>query len=219
MGHIVKQQEAQWAAAREKLRTLFQDEIRGKLGEAASQEDVDKAVDTQLADVPDEKLHEHLAAIFRQRLNNEIQEILKDVTDEPTRAKLGEVLQQPTYEEARAKLDEVLRDLSDADLATRLRNLPKELLDDQLTVSYILATEPSTRRYGRVTEIHRTPKFRGDEGNTVLIKVAIDKSELPDLRPGAGVTAKVDCGKRSLGYVLFQDVIAFIQSRILFKYF
>ena len=53
----------------------------------------------------------------------------------------------------------------------------------------------------------------------MLIKVAIDKSELPDLRPGAGVTAKVYCGRRPLGYVLLQDVIAFIQSRILFRYF
>jgi hypothetical protein len=91
--------------------------------------------------------------------------------------------------------------------------------DDRLEVSYILATEPGTTRYGRVEEIHRSAEVRGDEGNTVLIKVAIDKSELPQLRPGSTVTAKVSCGRRPLGYVLLHDVIAFVQSRILFRYF
>ncbi len=38
-----------------------------------------------------------------------------------------------------------------------------------------------------------------------------------DLRPGATVTAKVYCGRRSLGYVWFHDLLAFVQSRILFR--
>jgi multidrug efflux pump subunit AcrA (membrane-fusion protein) len=91
--------------------------------------------------------------------------------------------------------------------------------DKPLEVTYILATEPGTIRHGTVKEIHRSAEVRGEEGNTVLIKVAIDKSELPDLRPGATVTAQVYCGRRSLGYVLLHDVIAFVQSRILFRYF
>jgi hypothetical protein len=33
------------------------------------------------------------------------------------------------------------------------------------------------------------------------------------------VTAQVFCGYRPLGYVLLHDVIAFVQSRILFRYF
>ena len=97
--------------------------------------------------------------------------------------------------------------------------MPQEEWNDRLEVSYILATEPGTTHYGTVKEIHRSAEVHGDEGNTVLIKVAIDKSELPDLRPGATVTAKVYCGRRPLGYVLLHDVIAFIQSRILFRYF
>jgi hypothetical protein len=219
IGHIVAEQEKKYDAAREKLRTLLREETRAKLGEAASDEDVEKAVDIALAGVPDEKLHDQILGIFRQRLDNELQQILKDVTDEPMRAKLGEVLRQPTYDEARAKLKEILPDVADGELAARLRSLPNEESDDQLKVSYILATEPGTTHYGTVVEIHRSAEIRGDEGNTVLVKVAIDKSELPDLRPGAGVTAKVYCGRRALGFVLFQDVIAFIQSRILFRYF
>lgn len=53
----------------------------------------------------------------------------------------------------------------------------------------------------------------------MLIKVAIDKRELPDPRPGATVTAKIYCGRRPLGYVYLHDLIAFIQSRIIFRYF
>jgi multidrug efflux pump subunit AcrA (membrane-fusion protein) len=95
----------------------------------------------------------------------------------------------------------------------------QEATSEPLEVSYILATEPGTTHYGTVREIHRSAEVRGDEGNTVLIKVAINKADLPDLRPGATVTAQVSCGRRSLGYVLLHDVIAFVQSRIIFRYF
>ena len=107
----------------------------------------------------------------------------------------------------------------DSGLYAKLKELPVEEVEDQLPVTYILATEPGKPHYGIVKEIHRSAEVRGDEGNTVLIKVAIDKADLPDLRPGATVTAQVFCGYRPLGYVLLHDVIAFIQSRILFRYF
>jgi hypothetical protein len=131
------------------------------------------------------------------------------------------VLREKSYEAAHAKLQEILPEVEakDSQLGARLRGLPLEELNDRLEVTYILATEPGTTHYGTVREIHRSAEVRGDEGNTVLIKVAIDKSQLPDLRPGAAVTAQVYCGRRSLGYVLLHDVIAFIQSRILFRYF
>jgi hypothetical protein len=56
----------------------------------------------------------------------------------------------------------------------------------------------------------------GDEGNSVLIRVAIDKHQLPELRSGTTVTAKVNCGRRSIGYVVFHEMLETIQSRILF---
>ena len=60
----------------------------------------------------------------------------------------------------------------------------------------------------------------GEEGNVVTIKVQLEKDghDLTDVRPGAGVTAKVNCGTASLGYVWFHDVIAFVQSKILFRF-
>ena len=152
--------------------------------------------------------------------------IVEEVSDEGLRAKLGEVLHAETYDEARLKLDDLLRQAGDgqeaidADLMARLKALPNEKAPDtRMKVTYILATEPGTTREGEIIEIHRSAEIRGDEGNTVLIKVAIDKAELRQLRPGATVTAKVYCGRRTLGYVLLYDLIAFVKSRILFRYF
>ena len=51
-------------------------------------------------------------------------------------------------------------------------------------VSFILATEPSRTLHGRIVEIHKGAEVHGEEGNTVLIKVAIDKDQLTDPRPG-----------------------------------
>jgi multidrug resistance efflux pump len=80
----------------------------------------------------------------------------------------------------------------------------------ELTVDYILATDPGTRHHGDV---------RGEAGNTVLVRVTIDpeRHEKEELGAGATVTARIACGKRPLGYVWFHDVIAFVQSQILFR--
>jgi hypothetical protein len=88
-----------------------------------------------------------------------------------------------------------------------------------LTVDYILATDPGTRHHGTVKEIHEQAEVRGEEGNTVLVRITIDPSrhEKEELGAGATVTARIACGKRSLGYVWFHDVLAFIQSQVLFR--
>lgn len=90
-------------------------------------------------------------------------------------------------------------------------------LGPDLRVTYILASEPGTKRVGQVKEIQESAEVRGEEGSTVLIKVKVDKDELPPLRPGTNITAKVYCGRRAIGYVWFHDLVAFIQSRVLFR--
>jgi hypothetical protein len=105
-----------------------------------------------------------------------------------------------------------------AELYKKRRDQPGSGLPPDLTVKFILATDPGLTFEGVVKEIHQRAEVRGDEGNTVLVKVAIDKNELPQLRPGATVIAKVHCGRRSIGYAWFHDVIEFVQSRILFRF-
>jgi multidrug efflux pump subunit AcrA (membrane-fusion protein) len=88
-----------------------------------------------------------------------------------------------------------------------------------LVVDYILATDPGTRHYGVVKEIHEQAEVRGEEGNTVLVRVTIDpeRHEKEELGAGASVTARIACGQRPLGYVWFHDVLSFIQTQILFR--
>ncbi len=90
---------------------------------------------------------------------------------------------------------------------------------EPLAVEYIMATDPGESREGKVVRIQSAAEVRGQEGNTVLIRVSPDRSQLEnvELRPGATVTAKIHCGRRSLGYVWFHDVIAFVNSKILFR--
>ena len=94
--------------------------------------------------------------------------------------------------------------------------------NEPLPVSYILATEPGTTLKGTVKEIMPTAEImEKDEGNVVVIKVAINKEDIKqdNLRAGATVTGKVHCGRRSLGYVWFHDLLAFIQAKVLFRFF
>ncbi len=93
----------------------------------------------------------------------------------------------------------------------------KELGKKDLEVSYILHNTPSDRHQGTITDVHLSAEVRGDEGNTVLIHVSIDKNDIGELNQGAGVYANVLCGTRCVGFVWFHDVIEFIQSRILFR--
>ena len=109
--------------------------------------------------------------------------------------------------------------------------------NDDLKVEFVLATDPDKTFEGIVTEVGERAEVKGDEGSTVLIRVAINKDDIlkeimdavPSgaegnekkriyLRPGAGVSAKVACGYRSVGYVMLCDAIAYFQKNILFRF-
>jgi multidrug efflux pump subunit AcrA (membrane-fusion protein) len=93
-------------------------------------------------------------------------------------------------------------------------------LGEKLSVSYIAATDPGATHQGTVKEVARTAEVRGEEGNTVLVRVAIDKQDLKtEPRPGATVTGKIYVGRASIGYVWFHDLISFVQRKILFPFF
>ena len=100
--------------------------------------------------------------------------------------------------------------------------------DLPLRVEFVLATKPAQKYYGTVTEIHDRAEVRSASDNakatslnTVSIKAAIDNLESlrSDLYPGAECSAKINCGKRPLGYVLFYEVIVYVQKNILFRWF
>jgi hypothetical protein len=90
-----------------------------------------------------------------------------------------------------------------------------------LPVEFILATHPADKLQGVVEAIESSAEVRGDEGNTVLIKVKLDQEMLrktfPEPKIGAGVTAKVNCGQRSFAFVWLHDLVDFVRAKILFR--
>ncbi|MFO0905963.1 MAG: HlyD family efflux transporter periplasmic adaptor subunit [Pirellulales bacterium] len=93
------------------------------------------------------------------------------------------------------------------------------LKTQDLNVTYRLATEPGTTRRGKVKAIHPTTHIHEQEGQTVRIKVELDKSDLPkDLRPGASVIAQVEAGSASIAYSKLHEALEFVQT-LWFKLF
>ena len=74
--------------------------------------------------------------------------------------------------------------------------------------------EVAARR--RQDDLERRQEVRGEDGNTILLRVAVNKDELPHLHDQTTVTAKLYCGRRSLGFVWFCDLIETVQGKVLF---
>jgi hypothetical protein len=91
----------------------------------------------------------------------------------------------------------------------------------KLPVQFILATHPGDKLEGWIEKIDPSAEVRGEDGNTVLMRVGFDQATLretfPEPKIGAGVTAKVYCGRRSFAYVWLHDLVDFIRAKILFR--
>lgn len=90
--------------------------------------------------------------------------------------------------------------------------------EEDLKVTFVLASQPNQKYEGTLVSIDQKADVRGDKGNTILLRIAFDKTELdPDLLLyGTKVTARIYCGRRSLGYVLFREVYETIQRNVFF---
>ncbi len=90
--------------------------------------------------------------------------------------------------------------------------------DEPLTATFTLASYPGQTFQGQVVKIDSQLDVYSDDGNAVLIRVAFDKADVPAelLRSGTRVTAKFHCGQRSIGYVLFHELIETVQSKVFF---
>lgn len=83
--------------------------------------------------------------------------------------------------------------------------------DEKLRVEYVLATAVETSHEGHVTLISNRSNQSPEEGTIVEVHAAINKEDLGNRNIGADVTAKIHCGKKNLFYVLFGDVVEFVQ--------
>jgi multidrug efflux pump subunit AcrA (membrane-fusion protein) len=89
---------------------------------------------------------------------------------------------------------------------------------EPLRVTFSPAVSPGTMREGRVVEVQNSAELRGEDGNTVLVRVAIVADDLPQRRPGAEAAAHIHCGRRPVGYVWLFDVYNFVRNRVLFRW-
>ena len=85
-----------------------------------------------------------------------------------------------------------------------------------LRVSFTLHTHPGREFAGQVVDIQSTAEMRGSGTGVVVVRVAVNEAELPELRSGTTVNARILCSSRSIGYVWFRDLIETVQTEVLF---
>lgn len=104
-----------------------------------------------------------------------------------------------------------------------ITNAIRESDNQELEVEFLLATNTEATLVGKLTEenIAKSAEVRGDDGNTVLLKVEFDQAEFraaaPDPKVGAEVKARVECGRASLAYAYLHDLVDFVRAKILFR--
>ncbi len=123
-------------------------------------------------------------------------EVLLEVMDETGPWRLE--LEVPEY-----RMGHLLRALGDVESHT-------------LPVEYVPATAVEQTFSATVQSIGSRSNVSEEQGTIVEVFADIDPDELPQRRIGAEVTAKINCGQRSLGYALFGDVIEFLQRKLWF---
>jgi HlyD family secretion protein len=86
--------------------------------------------------------------------------------------------------------------------------------DHKLDVEFIPATALESTFTATLDSIANRSAVSGDQSNVFEMHASTDASKIPDLWIGAEVRAKINCGPRSLGYVLFGDVVEFIRQKL-----
>lgn len=100
----------------------------------------------------------------------------------------------------------------------------RESEDGTLDVTFFLATTTEKTFSGKLTNanVASSAEVRGEEGNTVLLRVIFDQEEfrqaITNPKVGAEVRAKVACGHASIAYAYLHDLVDFIRAKILFRF-
>jgi HlyD family secretion protein len=81
-----------------------------------------------------------------------------------------------------------------------------------LDVEYLLETNPEITFKGKIKKISNRSVTSHENTSVFEVFIEMDAKALPKAYIGAEVRAKINCGKKPLGYVLFGDVIEFIQN-------
>lgn len=93
-----------------------------------------------------------------------------------------------------------------------------ESSEQPLRVTFGLMSNPGKEFEGNLISVDRKLDVYSDDGNAALVRVAFDNQEIDPalLRSETRVTAKIHCGERSIGYVMFHELIETVQSKLMF---
>lgn len=90
----------------------------------------------------------------------------------------------------------------------------RKSMDEPLRVDYSIATDVERRSQGTLVDVSSRVNESEKHGAVVNAIVAIDSADqLERKHVGAEVNARIHCGDKCLGYVLFGDVIEFLFRR------
>ena len=78
-------------------------------------------------------------------------------------------------------------------------------------VSYLFRTNPDRKYDSRIESISNSVQLAQDGRPVVLARMPAATEGDPQFRVGAGVLARIHCGKRSIGFVYLREVIEFFQ--------
>ncbi|MCY2963405.1 MAG: HlyD family efflux transporter periplasmic adaptor subunit [Planctomycetota bacterium] len=122
----------------------------------------------------------------------------------------GEVLLQVMDEESNWHLELTIPEHRMGHLLAARSEHP----DGRLPVEFVLATTPETSYSGTLMGLSTRSSARPEEGAVVEAQVAVEAANIEHRRIGAEAVAKLDCGRKSLFYVLFGDVVELVERLV-----
>ena len=139
-------------------------------------------------------------------------DVEKRLLDRPIQ--IGEVLLEIADTEGPWKLELEVED-------KRIGHLTRALAKSEsgrLPITFLLAADPSERLEGEIVRVGSTTELTADNKQVIKIDVEIDAANLPVKHAGTGVTAKIICGRSSMGYLWLHDVYEFLNKNVFFRF-
>lgn len=86
----------------------------------------------------------------------------------------------------------------------------------RLPITFLLAADTSVRFSGELIEIADATEVTSDNKQSVVLRASIDADNIEIAQARTGITAKIICGRTSLGHLWLHDVKEFLQKNVMF---
>lgn len=86
----------------------------------------------------------------------------------------------------------------------------------ELETEFVLATNPNVRISGRLLRIAERAESDPSGAFSFRAIVEVSQQELTKPQPGAGVSARVNCGRQPIGFVWFFQIVDFVRTHLWF---